>query len=103
MLLSTSSISYKGTNKKVREAYMPTDLQLSFTDKEITPWGWLALMSRLLKKIGFREALREAGLPIQGSKRGYAPEQLIVSHWSIEVGCRQAVEKLFLKQFKSIL
>lgn len=56
---------------------MTTEIQLSFTDKDITPWGGLALMSRLLKKIGFREALQGAGLPIQGSNRGYEPEQLI--------------------------
>ena len=56
---------------------MAKDLQLSFTDKEITPWGGLSLMSRLLKKAGFREALQEAGLPLKGSNRGYEPEQLI--------------------------
>lgn len=56
---------------------MTKDLQLSFTDKEITPWGGLALMNRLLKKMRFREALQAAGLPLQGSNRGYAPEQLI--------------------------
>ncbi len=44
---------------------MGKDLQLSFTDKEITPWGGLALMKRLLKKVDFREALRGAGLPVQ--------------------------------------
>ena len=56
---------------------MAKDLQLSFTDKEITPWGGLSLMSRLLKKAGFREALQGAGLPLKGSNRGYDPEQLI--------------------------
>ena len=66
-----------GAKNIVRKAYMSKDLQLSFTDKEITPWGGLALMSRLLKKIGFREALAGAGLPVQGSNRGYDPEQLI--------------------------
>ena len=66
-----------GAKNIVRKAYMSKDLQLSFTDKEITPWGGLALMSRLLKKIGFREALAGAGLPVQGSNRGYDPEELI--------------------------
>jgi len=56
---------------------MAKDLQLSFTDKEITPWGGLSLMSRLLKKAGFRDALQGAGLPLKGSNRGYDPEQLI--------------------------
>jgi len=66
-----------GAKNIVRKAYMSKELQLSFTDKEITPWGGLGLMSRLLKKIGFREALRGAGLPVQGSNRGYDPEELI--------------------------
>ncbi|MBF0329878.1 MAG: transposase [Nitrospirae bacterium] len=64
---------------------MAKDLQLSFSDKEITPWGGMALMSRMLQKIGFREALGEVDLPKQGSNRGYPPEQLIeqflVSVW----------------------
>ena len=34
-------------------------------------------MSRLLKTIGLREALLEAGLTAQGSNRGYNPDQLI--------------------------
>jgi len=32
---------------------MKKDIQLSFTDKEITPWGGMSLMSRLLKEDGF--------------------------------------------------
>ena len=64
---------------------MAKELQLSFSDKEITPWGGMALMSRMLQKIGFREALERVHLPIQGSNRGYCPAQLIeqflVSVW----------------------
>ncbi len=32
---------------------MARELELSFSDKEITPWGGMALMSRMLQKIGF--------------------------------------------------
>jgi hypothetical protein len=64
---------------------MARDVELSFSDKEITPWGGMALMSRMLQKIGFREALGGVQLPTQGSNRGYAPAQLIeqflVSVW----------------------
>jgi hypothetical protein len=56
---------------------MGGELQLQFTDKEITPWGGMALMSRLLKMVGFREALKCVDLPVQGSNRGYDPMQLI--------------------------
>lgn len=64
---------------------MAKDLQLTFSDKEITPWGGMALMSRMLQRIGFLAALGRLQLPRQGSNRGYAPEQLIeqflVSVW----------------------
>src|SRR5208337_3758173 len=62
------------------------DIHLSFTDKEITPWGGMALMSRLLKKMNFQGALQAAELPAQGSNRGYAPEQLI-EQFLISVWC----------------
>ena len=56
---------------------MQKDIQLSFTDREITPWGGMALMGRMLKKMDFQSAVQGAGLPVQGSNRGYAPGQLI--------------------------
>ena len=65
---------------------MAKELELSFSDKEITPWGGMALMMRLLQKVGFREALGRAQLPTQGSNRGYAPEQLI-EQFMISVWC----------------
>jgi hypothetical protein len=69
----------------VRKTYMVKELELSFSDKEITPWGGMALMSRMLQKIGFNDALREVQLPAQGSNSGYSPyqliEQFLVSVW----------------------
>lgn len=53
------------------------DFELRFTDKEITPWGGMALMKRMLEHIGFEQALDRAGLPQPGSNRGYAPAQLV--------------------------
>lgn len=62
------------------------DLKLEFTNKEITPWGGMALMKRMLDGIGFREVLEGcAALPQPGSNRGYKPadiiESFIVSVW----------------------
>jgi len=37
----------------------------------------VALMSRMLQKIGFNDALRGVELPAQGSNRGYSPYQLL--------------------------
>lgn len=39
------------------------DLELRFTDKEITAWGGMALMKRMLDHMGFGNALASAGLP----------------------------------------
>lgn len=62
------------------------DIELRFTDKEITPWGGMALMKRLLDHFGFDRALASAGLPQPGSNRGYRPEQLILQ-MMISVWC----------------
>ena len=52
--------------------------ELRFTDKEITAWGGMGLMKRLLDHLDFDSALQLAGLPQPGSNRGYPPAQLIV-------------------------
>ena len=62
------------------------DVDLRFTDKEITAWGGMAIMKRMLDHLGFDAALSAAGLPQPGSNRGYRPEQLI-TQFMIEVGC----------------
>ena len=53
-------------------------LELRFTDKEITPWGGMALMKRMLDQMGLSSALSDIGLPAPGSNRAYSPEQLIL-------------------------
>ena len=53
------------------------DFSLRFTDREITPWGGLSLMKRMLEHLGFEGALRQCGLPLPGSNRGYSPIQLV--------------------------
>ena len=62
------------------------DFELRFTDKEITAWGGMALMKRMLDHMGFGTALAAAGLPAPGSNRGYAPEQLIIQ-FMLSVWC----------------
>lgn len=56
---------------------MLSELELRFTDNEISPWGGLAVLFKMLEKCGMRSALAECPLPQQGSNRGYSPEQLI--------------------------
>jgi hypothetical protein len=58
-----------------------SDLKIEFTDKEITAWGGIAILQKMLDKMSFAEQLKSAPLPAQGSNRGYDPVQLIVSIW----------------------
>ena len=43
------------------------NLEISFTDKEITPWGGLVVMKKMLDKIKFEEVLKSLPLREQGS------------------------------------
>jgi len=62
------------------------EFDLRFTDKEITAWGGMGLMKRMLDHLGFESALMAAGLPQPGSNRGYRPEQLI-TQFMLSVWC----------------
>ena len=58
---------------------------VSFSGREVTAWGGLALFKQMMDSLGFREAAKRWGLPEPKSNRGYAPlqliEQFIVSIW----------------------
>jgi len=60
--------------------------ELSFTNKEITPWGGMVFLKQMLDKIGFKEQIEKTNiLPIQNSNRGHnistLIESFIVSIW----------------------
>ena len=61
-------------------------LDLRVTDKEITAWGGMGIMKRMLDHLGFESALAACGLPQPGSNRGYRPEQLI-TQFMLSVWC----------------
>jgi len=54
-----------------------TPFDLKFTSREVTAWGGLALLKRMLDGMGFKEAVQSWDLPPLRSNRGYRPEQLI--------------------------
>jgi hypothetical protein len=62
------------------------ELRIEYTDKEITPWGGLILLKKLLEKTGMGEFLESLPLPKQGSNRGYNPVQLLTSFF-VSVWC----------------
>ena len=63
----------------------PDPFEVKFTSREVSAWGGLALLKRMLDGMGFKSAMQSWELPQPGSNRGYAPEQLIeqmiVSIW----------------------
>jgi hypothetical protein len=62
------------------------DFQIGFTDKEITPWGGMALMKKMLDRCGIDDLLSALDLPAPGSNRGYKVEQIIKS-FLVSVWC----------------
>jgi hypothetical protein len=60
--------------------------KIEFTNKEITPWGGMILMKKLLEKTGIQTTLLTLPLPTQGSNRGYDPIQLILMFF-VSVWC----------------
>jgi len=61
-------------------------LKIEFTEKEITAWGGIVLMKKLIDKTGINRLLASLPLPRQGSNRGYDPLQLI-NHFWVSIWC----------------
>ena len=56
------------------------NLRVRFTDKPITGWGGLVVISRWFSKVGVKEVVEETfGAFEPGSNRGYKPWELIIS------------------------
>lgn len=53
-------------------------MELDFVDKEITAYGGLAILKKMIASTGFEQVLGRLPLPPQGSNRGYPPIQLFV-------------------------
>ena len=62
------------------------NFDISFTNKDITPWGGMVFLKQMLNKIGFRELIDSCSdLPVSGSNRGHKTstilESFITSIW----------------------
>ena len=54
------------------------EFDISYTSKEITPWGGMVFLRQMLQKIGFREVIESnSDLPQSGSNRGYKTATII--------------------------
>ncbi len=56
------------------------EFDISYTNKEVTPWGGMVFLRQMLQKIGFRELIeKNVDLPQPGSNRGYETATIIES------------------------
>lgn len=56
------------------------EFEISYTNKEVTPWGGMVFLKQMLLKIGFRELIEQnPDLPQPGSNRGYQTSTIIES------------------------
>lgn len=56
------------------------EFEISYTNKEVTPWGGMVFLKQMMLKIGFRELIEEnPDLPRPGSNRGYQTSTVIES------------------------
>ena len=54
------------------------EFDISYTSKEITPWGGMVFLSQMLQKTGFRELIDSSqDLPVSGSNRGHKTSTII--------------------------
>lgn len=54
------------------------NFNISFTNKEITPWGGMIFLKQMLERIGFRDLIASnPDLPVSGSNRGYKTSTII--------------------------
>jgi hypothetical protein len=51
---------------------------IEFVDKEITSWGGVSILKKMIDMSGFSACLESLPLPEQGSNRGYPPPQLFL-------------------------
>lgn len=63
------------------------ELKIEFTDKEITPWGGMVLLKKMLDRIDFSDVISScSSLPSPGSNRGY-PTDVIIESFIVNVWC----------------
>lgn len=56
------------------------NFELSFTNKEVTPWGGMVFLKQMLDKTGFKELIQNCeSLPGQHSNRGHGVDVLLES------------------------
>jgi hypothetical protein len=79
------------------------DLELGFCDKNITPFGGMVLMKKMMDHLGFPSLLKSLTLPQPRSNRGYDPTQLMIQ-FMMSVWCgANAYEQCEVTRFDDVL
>jgi len=65
---------------------LESGFEIKFSNREVSAWGGMALLKRMLDQMGFRQAAADWDLPQPGSNRGYSPVQLI-EQWIVAIWC----------------
>ena len=77
------------------------EIEVSFTDKNVTAWGGMKLMKDMVDSIGIKEFMGKLDLPEKGSNRGYEPIQIIECFWtSIWIGAGRFSHSAYLRYDK---
>ena len=65
--------------RSVREIFV-MNIEFSFTNKEITPWGGMVFLKQMMDKLEFKQQILNCSdLPLQNSNRGHNVDVLLVS------------------------
>jgi hypothetical protein len=74
------------------------DLQIEYSDRDISPWGGMKLMKSFADQTGIKAYLDPLDLPKPGSNRGYDPIDIIESFWvSVWIGASRFTHSSWLK------
>lgn len=77
------------------------ELQIEYSDKDVSAWGGMKLMKDLVDRTGIKDKLRDLDLPQPGSNRGYDPLTIIESFWtSIWIGASRFCHSGYLRYDK---
>lgn len=79
------------------------NLKIEYTDKEISAYGGIAILQKMMDKMAFTDFLKLTLLPQPGSNRGYDPVQLILQ-FIISIWCgANRYEHLEVTRFDGVI
>jgi hypothetical protein len=79
------------------------DLQVQYSDKQVSSWGGMKLMKDFVDRTGIKTYLNGCDLPRPGSNRGYSPKDIIESFWvSVWIGASRFTHSGWLR-YDSVL